>query len=228
MLLLAAGRGSRFGGPVPKAYLPLQGRPLLLWSAERLAQVADPRAGNPLVVVVHRDDRERHLAPLLEPLLRLGDVRVCEGGDTRQQSMQRGLAAAGSAAELVLVHDAARALFPIAAARECVAAAARTGAALLAVPAADTLKSVRDGLVAATVDRTGLWQAQTPQVLRADLLARALAHAAATGFAGTDDVSLAEHLGAPVAVVPGAQHNLKITRPEDLPFAAALLAAGLG
>jgi 2-C-methyl-D-erythritol 4-phosphate cytidylyltransferase len=227
MLLLAAGRGSRFGGPVPKAFLALQGRPLLLHAAERLARAVDLRAGNHLVVVVHAGDRERHLRPLVPALQALGDVRFADGGDSRQQSMANGLAAADRDAVLVLVHDAARPLLPVAATTECIAAAARTGAALLAVPAADTLKRVRDGLVEATVDRSGLWQAQTPQVLRRDLLERALAHARTTAFAGTDDVSLAEHLGAPVAVVPGAATNLKITRPEDLPLAATLLASGL-
>lgn len=227
MLLLAAGRGSRFGGPVPKAFLPLQGQPLLLHAAQRLARAVDLRAGNQLVVVVHPDDREQHLQPLTPALRALGDVRFADGGASRQLSMASGLAAADPDTTLVLVHDAARPLLPVAATRECIAAAARTGAALLAIPAPDTLKRVHDGLVEATVDRTSLWQAQTPQVIRRDLLERALAHAVATGFAGTDDVSLVEHLGAPVAIVMGAAANLKITRQEDLPLAATLLAAGL-
>lgn len=81
--------------------------------------------------------------------------------------------------------------------------------------------------MANTVDRTGIWLAQTPQVVRRELLQRAMQHAAATGFVGTDDVSLVEHLGEPVAVVAGSATNLKITRPEDLPLAAAILAADI-
>lgn len=227
MLLLAAGRGSRFGGPIPKAYLPLLGKPLVLHSAERLARAVDLRAGNQLIVVVHRDDRSSHLLPIQAALQALGDVRFAEGGDSRQESMQNGLAIADADADLILVHDAARALFPINAAQECVAAAAASGAALLAVPVPDTLKRVRDEHVTGTVDRTNLWQAQTPQVIRRDLLLRAFAHANATGFAGTDDVSLVEHLGERVAVVMGSATNLKVTRPEDLPLATALLAAGI-
>ena len=92
---------------------------------------------------------------------------------------------------------------------------------------ADTLKRADGERVAATVDREGLWLAQTPQVVRRDLLAQALEHAAATGFAGTDDVSLVEHLGGEVTVVPGTPTNLKITRPEDLPLARAILEANL-
>jgi 2-C-methyl-D-erythritol 4-phosphate cytidylyltransferase len=226
MLLLAAGRGTRFGGPVAKAYLELDGVPLLVIAAERLARVADLRGGSHLVLVVDPADAVL-LAPWLPRLLALGDVRTTPGGRTRQESMTRGLAAADADADLVLVHDAARALLPIEPARTCVAAAARTGAALLAVPVADTLKRANGEFVAATVDRAGLWQAQTPQVVRRELLERALRHAAATGFAGTDEVALVEHLGQPVALVPGSPTNLKITRPADLPLARAILQADL-
>ena len=228
ILLLAAGRGSRFGGPIPKAYLQLGGATLLQHSAERLLRALGEEHDCQLLAVVHPDDRTGHLAavaPKLAALRPKGGLLFVDGGASRQESMTRGLAACAPDTELVLVHDAARALLPIAATRACIAAAAGQGAALLAVPAPDTLKRVHDGLVAATVDRAGIWLAQTPQVIRRDLLVRAMAHAAATGFEGTDDVSLVEHLGAPVAIVTGSPNNLKITRPEDLPLAAAILAA---
>ncbi|MGB3966811.1 MAG: 2-C-methyl-D-erythritol 4-phosphate cytidylyltransferase, partial [Planctomycetota bacterium] len=89
------------------------------------------------------------------------------------------------------------------------------------------MKRVAGERVVATVDRAGIWLAQTPQVIRRELLVKAMAHATATRFEGTDDVSLVEHLGAPVAVVTGTATNVKITRPEDLPLAAAILAARL-
>lgn len=215
---------------MPKAWLPLVGKPLLLHSAERLARVMTPALSLRVVVAVHPDDREPHLAPCLPALRRaFGDtcsLQIVDGGHSRQDSMQRCLAVAGDV-DLVLVHDAARALLPVTATRACIEAAARMGAALLAIPVPDTLKSVHDGEVAATIDRSGIWLAQTPQVIRRSLLVQALERAAATGFVGTDDVSLVEHLGAPVAVVPGSPTNLKITRPEDLPLAAAMLAAEL-
>jgi 2-C-methyl-D-erythritol 4-phosphate cytidylyltransferase len=195
MLLLAAGRGSRFGGPIPKAYLPLLGKPLVLHSAERLARAVDLRAGNQLIVVVHRDDRSSHLLPIQAALQALGDVRFAEGGDSRQESMQNGLAIADADADLILVHDAARALFPINAAQECVAAAAASGAALLALPVPDTLKRVRDE----HVDRD---RRPHQPLAGADAAGDPARPAAArvrachgTGFAGTDDVSLVEHLG---------------------------------
>lgn len=231
MLLLAAGRGTRFGGPVPKAFLPLAGRPLVLHAAERLVRAMAAGDAWTLVVVTHPDDRRTHLAACLPALQALatphGRVLVADGGATRQESMQRGLAACPDGVELVVVHDAARALLPVAATRACLTAAAANGAALLAVPAPDTLKRVHDGIVAATVDRAGMWLAQTPQVIARPLLERALAHAAAVGFAGTDDVSLVEQAGGRVAVVPGTATNLKITQSDDLPLAEAILAAGL-
>jgi 2-C-methyl-D-erythritol 4-phosphate cytidylyltransferase len=226
MLLLAAGRGVRFGGLVPKAFLPLLGKPLLLHAAERLTAACARNDRVALVVVVHPADRAR-LDPWMPSLAHLGDVRFADGGASRQESMQRGLAAAPADADLVLVHDAARPLVPVDAVRECLAAAARTGAALLAIPAPDTLKRVRDDRVEATLDRDGIWLAQTPQVLRRELLERALAAAAASGFTGTDDVSLAERIGAPIEVVRGSPTNLKITRSDDLPLAEAILAAAL-
>lgn len=226
MLLLAAGRGARFGGPVPKAFLRLRGRPLLVHAAERLVAAIEPGKGSTLVVVVHPDDRIEHL-PVCLPDLKLITDKRCElqfvdGGDSRQESMQRGLAAIDPGIDLVLVHDAARALVPIGGTRSCIAAAARTGAALLAIPAIDTLKRVRHMRVETTLERSTIWQAQTPQVIRRDLLQRAMDTARTDAFEGTDDVSLVERLGLPVEVVPGSPSNLKITHPDDLPLAEAL------
>ncbi|MEO6598176.1 MAG: 2-C-methyl-D-erythritol 4-phosphate cytidylyltransferase [Planctomycetota bacterium] len=228
MLLLAAGRGSRFGGPIPKAYLPLAGRPLLVHSAERLLAAVDAHLGE-LIVLVHPSDRSQHLTPCLRALQDLAGerihLRVVDGGASRQESMRLGLEAITGDADLVLIHDAARPLLPIDATRICIETAARSGAALLAIAAPDTLKRARDGLVQATIDRTGVWLAQTPQVMRRDLLQQALLHAERTAYEGTDDSSLVEHLGAPVAIVEGSPTNLKITRPADLPLAEAILAA---
>ena len=137
--------------------------------------------------------------------------------------MERGLAATSDDVDLVCVHDAARALVPVERAHECLQIAKATGAALLAVPAADTLKRVRQGRVAETMDRADVWYAQTPQVARRDWFVAAAAAARRDGFEGTHDVSLLEHAGRDVAVVAGSAGNLKITRPDDLPVAAALL-----
>jgi 2-C-methyl-D-erythritol 4-phosphate cytidylyltransferase len=137
--------------------------------------------------------------------------------------MERGLAATATDCDLIIVHDAARALVSVEQTRECLTTAARVGAALLAIPATDTLKRVREERVIETVDRSPIWYAQTPQIARRDLFLRACEHARKTEFQVTDDASLLEHAGIEVAVVSGTAGNLKITRPDDLPLAEALL-----
>jgi len=145
------------------------------------------------------------------------------GGVTRQDSVAAGLACLKDGVEVVAVHDGARPLVDPVIIRACLAAAARDGAALVAVSVKDTLKAVAGEKVAATVDRAGLWQAQTPQAARRELLEQAFAAAAKEGFVATDEAGLFEHAGIPVAVVEGSDRNLKITRPEDLAIAGALL-----
>lgn len=224
MILLAAGRGTRFGGDRPKAFESCGGVPILLRSAQRLCEVADPRAGaGELIVVVHPDDRRQHLRALEPALKALGCTKFVDGGETRQQSMARGVRAGDPRSELVLVHDAARPLFPVAAARRALIDAAAVGGALLAIPATDTIKEVVAGRVRRTLDRSLTWCAQTPQVARRELLVVALARAEREGYEATDDVGLVEWNGGTVAVVEGSTANLKITRPEDLLLAEALL-----
>lgn len=173
-----------------------------------------------IVLAVRAGDRETHLQPLLERLREAGLTRVVEGGTSRQESMQRALAASDPGFPLVLVHDAARPFFPIAAARQAVEQAARVGAALLAFPTPDTLKLVdRSGEVLRTLDRQGVWQAQTPQVIQRSRLLEALEKARRDGFTGTDDASLLEHAGLPVSVVRSSLRNIKITEMEDLRLA---------
>lgn len=220
MLLLASGRGTRLGSAVPKAFVACRGVPLVVRSLRRLAQVTDQRD---VVLAAHPDDHQRYIEPLRADLERASEFKLVAGGETRQESMQAALAAADDDCELVLVHDAARPFLPIEATRQTLRTAAEDGAALLAVPVADTLKRADDRLrVLATVDRARLHQAQTPQVVRRDLLLEALGHAERTGFQGTDDVSLFEHAGLSVRVVPGDRRNFKITTPEDLAMAELL------
>ena len=217
ILLLASGRSTRMGGATPKVYLPLAGTPVLLRTARRLREL-DPQAE--VVLAIHPDDRDRHLTPLLPELAALGISKVVDGGPSRQESMRRALDATGADRDLILIHDAARPCFPLPASRQAIARAAQVGAALLAVPAADTLKRVsEEGVVRSTLDRDGVWLAQTPQVVQRQLLRRGLE----AGLQGTDDVSLVEQSGTPVEVVPGCVRNLKITTPSDLELAELLV-----
>jgi 2-C-methyl-D-erythritol 4-phosphate cytidylyltransferase len=220
-LVLAAGRGERLGSPLPKAFVPLAGTPLLLHTLAALASVPEIDL---VVPVVAAADRER-LHALASALARIPKlVPAVTGGVERQDSMRAGLAALGPEVSLVAVHDAARPFVRAADVARVLAAAREVGAALLAVPVTDTIKRVREGRVIETPERTTCWAAQTPQAFRTEVLQEALAKATAAGVVVTDDVQLVERLGLPVAVVEGDPGNVKITGPQDLVAAEARLA----
>ncbi len=219
-LIVAAGRGTRFGGTVPKQYLALGGDSVLGHAVRAFA-------GHPLVagvqVVIRPEDRalyDRAVAglALLDPVA---------GGEERQDSVRLGLEAlAARAPERVLIHDGARPFPDAALIARVVAALDEAPAAIPAVPLGDTVKRVEDGIVRATVDRANLWRAQTPQGFRfAAILA---AHRAAAGRVLTDDAAVAEAAGLAPVVVAGAEDNLKVTTAADLAAAERLLAARLG
>ena len=220
-LVLAAGRGERIGAAVPKAFLPLAGRPLVVHAIDALAACD---AVDAIVPVLPRDALDRVAPATLGAAARRKVQPAVAGGAERQDSMRAGLATLPASVELVAVHDAARALVRPEDVARVVAAADRSGAALLAVPVRDTLKQVAGGRVTATVPREALWAAQTPQVFRIALLREALDKAQAEGFRGTDDAQLVERLGAPVEIVEGDPGNLKITWPADLAWAEAAYA----
>ncbi len=217
-VIAAGGQGTRLGAPEPKALVRLGGLPLVVRATlpfqhcsrvEEIVVVAPDGAIEAVWAWVHRYSLEK--------------VRdVVPGGPRRQDSVARGLAALRSS-EVVLVHDGARPLVDEALIERVVQALEEHGAVVPALPVGDTLKRVTDGLVAHTVDRTGIWAAQTPQGFRAELLRDAHARARMDGFYGTDDAVLVERLGHPVHVVPGSPWNLKVTNPEDLSVAEALL-----
>lgn len=218
-LVLAAGRGERFGAPVPKAFLSLGGRPLVVRAIEALA--ARPEVERIVPVLPAADlARWNALARDFAGARKLAEAVA--GGAQRQDSMRAGLATLPADLEWVAVHDAARPLLRAEQVGRVLDAAARTGAALLAVPVRDTLKRVDAGRITATLDRSETWAAQTPQVFRLSLLRTALAKADADGFIGTDEAQLVERLGVPVAVAEGDVRNLKITWPEDLELAEAI------
>jgi 2-C-methyl-D-erythritol 4-phosphate cytidylyltransferase/2-C-methyl-D-erythritol 2,4-cyclodiphosphate synthase len=207
VLLMAAGRGSRFGADLPKQYLPLLGRPVLRHAAEALLREGGVDAILPVVPA----GEEAKVAAMLGGLPALPPV---PGGATRQASVRAGLEALAPAPpDLVLVHDAARPVVPRGTVPALLAALADHPGAIPALPVSDTLKRAAGGTVAQTVPREGLHRAQTPQAFRfAALLA---AHGAAAREA-TDDAQLLEAAGLGVATVPGHASNVKITWEEDL------------
>jgi 2-C-methyl-D-erythritol 4-phosphate cytidylyltransferase len=221
-LVLGAGRGERLGHALPKAFVPVAGRPLIAHAVAALAAVPEIAL---LVPVVPEAERARcdALASELGLGERLAAARA--GGAERQDSVRAGLDALPRDVEVVAVHDAARPLVRPEAVRRVIAEADRRGAAILAAPVADTIKRVRDGRVLETPPREECWAAQTPQAFRVELLREALEKAAAEGRLGTDCSQLVEALGVAVHVVAGDPDNLKVTGPEDLARVARALAA---
>jgi 2-C-methyl-D-erythritol 4-phosphate cytidylyltransferase len=218
VILVAGGRGRRFGGALAKQFQPLAGVPLLVWSARRMGAIA----GLTRLIVVAAPQEHARCRALLEPLAL--PFRLADAGEERQHSVASGLAETDPRSEIVVVHDAVRPLVEPAAIAACVAAARAHGAALAATPVADTVKRVRDDIITETVPRAGLWLAQTPQVFRLELLRRAHAEAARLGIVATDDAALVERLGVPVRIVPASHLNRKITTPDDLAWAEAMVA----
>jgi 2-C-methyl-D-erythritol 4-phosphate cytidylyltransferase len=220
VILPAAGLGTRMAGPQPKQFLALDGVPILVHSLRAFA--AAPRVTS-IYVAVRKQEMERAEAQVAEYGF-AGRVRVVEGGERRQESVANALhALSAEADDIVLVHDAVRPLIDAATIERIIDAVAEYGAAIVGMPAVDTIKQVErtahGALITATIPREFVVQAQTPQGFRYGLLERAFAEATADGFVGTDEASLLERAGIPVAVVPGSQVNLKITQASDLELA---------
>ena len=221
VIIPAAGRSSRFGGNEKKPYVALDGRPIWQRSAELFWMRDDVTK---VYLVIPAGDREEFRGRFGH-LIAFANLQLVDGGDERFDSVANGLAAIDGSAEYVAVHDAVRPL----ASKELIdavfAAAAKHGAAMPAVPVADTLKQVDPATsrITGTIPRAGLWQAQTPQVFRRDWLAEGYAKRGELNV--TDDAQLIEALGHAVVVVPGSVSNFKITTQDDLELATAVLKA---
>ncbi len=219
-VIVAAGSSTRMGG-TDKLRAPLAGRPLLAWTLDAFAAATPVRR----LVVVAAPDRVAELAA--QPWLRSRGARVVPGGSRRQESVAAGVAATEAA--VVLIHDGARPLVSPALVEAVAVAATAHGAAIPVVPVAETLKRVVGGRVGETVDRSDLAAAQTPQGAHRALLERAWSRFPPGGAREfTDEAALLEAVGIPVTAVPGDVTNLKVTLPEDLIRAEALLTARLG
>ena len=238
VIVAAAGRGERLGGPVPKQFRPIAGVPLLLRALRPF--LAHPAVAE-VVAVLPPDTAARPPAWLADLI---GErLRIVAGGATRTESVGAGLRGLGPGCSIVLVHDGARP-FPVREVIDEVIAAARRGTgAVAAVPVSDTLKEVvsesageaelvgpsalsaspaRPPVVARTVPRTGLWRAQTPQGFPRSLLETAYAAARTQGWTGTDEAELVERSGGTVVLIRDAATNLKITTPDEWRLAEAL------
>jgi 2-C-methyl-D-erythritol 4-phosphate cytidylyltransferase len=221
-IIPAAGSGRRFGGQIPKQFVEIAGAPIIVHTLRRFDQCIEIGA---MIVALRQDEIESFGQAL--PAYGLNKpVRLVGGGLERSDSILNALEAAKEfQPEIVAVHDAVRPFVTPAQISEVILRAREIGAAILALPATDTIKEVEDGLIRRTIDRHRIWRAQTPQAFRYELLLRANAAARAANLpsaTATDDSLLVERLGVPVAVIEGSPSNIKITSPEDIALAEKL------
>lgn len=217
-VLVAAGRGERLGTGMPKGLVPVAGMAMLARAARALEGVPEITH----IVAVVAPGTEVAAAEVLENAGCERVRTVVAGGETRQASVAAGLAAVGDP-DIVVIHDAARPLVGPAVIAAVVRTAVEHGAASAGIPLRETVKRVASGVVAETLDREPLWVARTPQAFRTELLREAHRRAAADGFTGPDDAVLVERMGRAVRMVEDSPANLKITMPEDLHLAEAIL-----
>jgi 2-C-methyl-D-erythritol 4-phosphate cytidylyltransferase len=221
-IIAAAGEGQRMGGSVPKPYVSLAGRPIVLRTLDRCLAAASIK--EVILVVAASELRRCEMLLTNDPALKGRPWRCQSGGATRQESVKRGLEALDSTTEIVLIHDAARPLVSPDLIDRCVQLTAEKGAVVLGVPVRDTIKVVsKDHWIQSTPDRNSLWEIQTPQVFHRELIMEAHRTAAQAKIQATDDAMLVERIGKPVFVLAGNRSNLKITTAEDIAIAEALI-----
>jgi 2-C-methyl-D-erythritol 4-phosphate cytidylyltransferase len=220
-LVVAAGSGLRMGSTVRKQYLEISGLPILAHTLRIIDRC--PQVGRIYLAIPEGDFafcRER----ILSAIALQTPIELVPGGEVRQASVWNGLSAMDPATDIVVIHDGVRPFITPDQVGACIQGAALHDACILGVPVTDTLKSVSaTGHITRTLDRRHIWQAQTPQAFRYTLILKAHARARREGISATDDACLLEEMGKPVRIIPGHRNNIKITTPEDLLLAEALL-----
>jgi 2-C-methyl-D-erythritol 4-phosphate cytidylyltransferase len=223
-LIPAAGSGRRMGSGVEKQFLQLGGKPLL---AHTLARFEATAAITCIVVIVPPGREEYCRQEIVQPEGFRKVSHIVAGAETRQRSVTEGFRCLSGDVDVVVVHDGARPFVTPILIQAAIAAAARDGSAVVAIPESDTLKRVdAHGTVVETLDRRYLWRAQTPQAFRREILRQALVHAERYHLDATDEAALVECLPHPVRIISGSTWNFKITSPDDWRLAEVLFAHG--
>jgi 2-C-methyl-D-erythritol 4-phosphate cytidylyltransferase/2-C-methyl-D-erythritol 2,4-cyclodiphosphate synthase len=222
-VVAAGGTGTRMSAAVPKQFLEIAGKPILLHTVENIASLEEVRQ----IVVALPEEHIQTAAEILGRETIRVEVQCVPGGDNRQESVHRGVRHIGPDVDVIMVHDAVRPVCDRDMMRRVLDAAWAKGAAIPGLPATETIQRVsRKGRVLATPPRKELFAIQTPQAFHAGILRSALDQAHQEGFLGTDESSVVRWAGHPVTVVPGSPDNLKITRPLDLAIAELLISKG--
>jgi 2-C-methyl-D-erythritol 4-phosphate cytidylyltransferase len=218
VIIPAAGQGKRMGAGRNKLFLTLENIPVLIHTLRVFEQDTECSG---IILSIHPQDKESFNELLTE--YRISKVtHLVHGGKERQDSVYNGVKVI-QADGIVLVHDGARPFVTLDTVHELVKAAESSGAAIAAVPVKDTIKKAENLLVSETIERSSLWAVQTPQAFRVSILRKAHEYAVEDQFTGTDDASLVERLPHKVVIIEGDYDNIKLTTPEDMFFAEAIL-----
>ena len=219
VIIPAAGQGKRMKAGRNKLWIELEGEPIISYTLRRFS--TDENCLRILLVV--NSSEENDFRELIEKLELPVPIELIHGGSERQYSVKNAVDSLTEDTGIVLVHDGARPFISRELITELTKDAALHGASVLAVPVKDTIKQAGGAFITQTIERSSLWAIQTPQAFRVSLLKHAHRQAEEERFLGTDDASLLERLGMPVAITEGNYDNIKITTPEDLYFAKAIL-----
>lgn len=218
-LILGGGSGTRMGSEINKVFLPLRGVPAII---RAIAPFSGLCAG--AVVVARQEDMDEMTGLIRRYGMSRFVLAVVKGGDTRQASVKNGLAALPEGAELVMIHDGARALVTEDVITQAMQSAEANGSGIAAIPVTDTIKRAdAEGKVLGTLNREELYAMQTPQAFQLPLILKAHEKALQNGFLATDDAALLEYAGLPVYLTPGDRENIKLTTPADMAFGEAIL-----
>jgi 2-C-methyl-D-erythritol 4-phosphate cytidylyltransferase len=221
-IIAAAGEGKRLGGQVSKSFLPIAGRPLVLRTLDRFFSTQSIE--KVILVVAAKELRPSQALIQNDPNLSHRPWVLQAGGATRQESVRRGIEKLDADCEIVAIHDGARPFVSSSLIDRCVDEAYRVGAVVIGVPVRDTIKFVSEAhWVQATPARNTLWDIQTPQVFRKEIIVEAHDWGMRQAIEATDDAMLVERIGQPVFLLEGERTNIKITVPEDILLAEALL-----
>ena len=220
-VIVAAGKGTRMHGEVPKQYLLLEKLPILshtLMAFEACERIQE------VVLVIPERDRTYCRENIIAPINVSKDLKFVAGGDKRQDSVYRGLSAISRHSGIVVIHDGVRPFVRSDQLDAVINGAEQFGACILGIPAQDTLKELDAAeTIVRTIQRDKIWLAQTPQAFQSDLIMKAHTTARRNEYLSTDDASLVEQLGVKVKIIRGGRNNIKITNQEDLAIARALM-----
>jgi 2-C-methyl-D-erythritol 4-phosphate cytidylyltransferase len=222
-IIPAAGSGARMGG-IKKPYMDLAGKPIL---AHTLTIFQQCPLVNSIVVVTAKDDEARCVQDVVTAYGIDKSLSIVAGGDTRQESVFNALQELSSNTDVVVIHDAVRPFVTEEMILQSIDNANQYGSAIVAVPVKDTIKESDDGFVMKTLDRYRLWAIQTPQTFKYDLIMKAHLYARDNSIQATDDAFLIEQIGHKVKLIMGSYENIKITTPEDIVIAKAILESRL-